>query len=233
MVVTQNGLGEGRSGRVRVRIILADDHSLVRDSLRQYLELLAEGVEVVDAGSLPDVLHHAGQAFDLILLDLQMPGMNGTRGVADARASFPDAPIVVISGFTDPAVIRGAIANGANGYIPKTARGKSLVTALKLVMEGETYLPPSLLAEEAATQPDDPLPAAENGTPAPGGFEKLSPREASVLRLLISGKTNKEIGRGLDLQEVTVKVHLRNVYRKIKATNRTDAVRIALMRGWQ
>jgi DNA-binding NarL/FixJ family response regulator len=189
---------------------------------------------VVEAGSLPDVLRHVGQAFDLILLDLQMPGMNGTRGVADARTAFPDAPIVVISGFTDPAVIRGAIANGANGYIPKTARGKSLVTALKLVMEGETYLPPSLLAEDAAAQPDAPLPTGENGTSStPAGFEKLSPREAAVLRLLISGKTNKEIGRDLDLQEVTVKVHLRNVYRKIKATNRTDAVRIALMQGWQ
>lgn len=223
-----------------MRIILADDHSLVRDSLRQYLELLAEGVEIVEAGSLPEVLRHAGEAFDLVLLDLQMPGMNGPRSVADVRAKFADSPIVVISGFTDPAVIRAAMAHGANGYIPKTARGKSLVNALKLVMEGETYLPPSLLSEEAQAAPvfETPQPAPELKTGGGavggvnGGFEKLSEREAGVLRLLISGKTNKEIGRALDLQEVTVKVHLRNVYRKIKATNRTDAVRIALTQGW-
>lgn len=224
-----------------MRIILADDHSLVRDSLRQYLELLAEGVEVFEAGSLPDVLRHAGQTFDLILLDLQMPGMTGPRGVGDVRKAFPTSPIVVISGFTDPTVIRAAIAHGANGYIPKTARGKSLVTALKLVMEGETYLPPSLLTEEgvAPQVKYDTAPAAAAEKPCVNeantlqcGFEKLSPREAAVLRLLISGKTNKEIGRDLDLQEVTVKVHLRNVYRKIKATNRTDAVRIAMTLGW-
>lgn len=219
-----------------MRIILADDHSLVRDSLKQYLELLAESVDVVEAGSLPDVLRHGGQDVDLILLDLQMPGMAGARSVADVRDAFAGAPIVVISGFTDPTVIRAAIASGANGYIPKTARGKSLVTALKLVMEGETYLPPSLLAEE--TVAPQPSPETENKPGAKvfgatqAGFDKLSQREASVLRLLISGKTNKEIGRDLDLQEVTVKVHLRNVYRKIRATNRTDAVRIALTQGW-
>lgn len=223
-----------------MRIILADDHSLVRDSLRQYLELLADGVEIMEAGSLPEVLHYAGQAFDLVLLDLQMPGMAGPRSVADVRAAFATSPIVVISGFTDPAVIRAAMAHGANGYIPKTARGKSLVNALKLVMEGETYLPPSLLAEETQGQPvfETPQRAPELKTGGGavsgfnGGFEKLSQREAGVLRLLISGKTNKEIGRDLDLQEVTVKVHLRNVYRKIKAANRTDAVRIALTQGW-
>lgn len=223
-----------------MRIILADDHSLVRDSLRQYLELLAEGVEIVEAGSLPEVLRRAGEAFDLVLLDLQMPGMAGPRSVADVRAAFAASPIVVISGFTDPSVIRAAMAHGANGYIPKTARGKSLVNALKLVMEGETYLPPSLLAEEAQAAPvfetPQPPPELKTGSGAVdgfnGGFEKLSQREAGVLRLLMSGKTNKEIGRDLDLQEVTVKVHLRNVYRKIKATNRTDAVRIALTQGW-
>ncbi|MHB1206914.1 MAG: response regulator transcription factor, partial [Rhodospirillaceae bacterium] len=169
-----------------------------------------------------------------------MPGMTGPRGVGDVRKAFPTCPIVVISGFTDPTVIRAAIAHGANGYIPKTARGKSLVTALKLVMEGETYLPPSLLTEEGAAPQVkyDTAPAATTEKPGANaatiqcGFEKLSQREAAVLRLLISGKTNKEIGRDLDLQEVTVKVHLRNVYRKIKATNRTDAVRIAMTLGW-
>jgi len=220
-----------------VRIILADDHSLIRDSLRQYLDLLAEGVDVAEAASLPEVLAHSADKTppDLILLDLQMPGMNGPRSVADVRQTFADTPIVVISGYTDPNIIRAVMQNGANGYIPKTARGKSLITALKLVLEGETYLPPSLLEE--VNKAPAPVTSSGPGETAPQGppgsvFSKLSAREAEALRLLIEGKTNKGIGRVLNLQEVTVKVHLRNVYRKIKATNRTDAVRIAMQQGW-
>lgn len=218
-----------------MRIVLADDQSPVRDSLRQDLELLAERVELVEAGSLTEVLRHAGETYDLILLDLRMPGMTGPRNVAEVRSAFADTPLVVISDFTDPTVIRATIANGANGYIPKTARGKSLVNAIKVVLEGDTYLPASLLIGETG----EPTPTAFEAKgeaasqAAGGGFEKLSPREAAVLGLLITGKTNKEIGRDLGVQEVTVKVHLRNVYRKIKATNRTDAVRIAMTQGWR
>jgi DNA-binding NarL/FixJ family response regulator len=231
-----------------VRIIVADDHGLVRDSLRQYLEQLDTSVEIDDAASLHDVRTHADEKPDLVLLDLQMPGMNGPRSIADVRQMFPDSRIVVVSGLTDPVVIRSVIQYGANGYIPKTARGKSLVTALKLVLDGETYLPSALLEEAnslTASLPPGATPgfqengfasfgngSTDAGKPLAGGFEKLSVRESAALRLLISGKSNKEIARELDLQEVTVKVHLRNVYRKIKATSRTDAVRIALQQGW-
>jgi len=130
-----------------VRIILADDHGLVRDSLRQYVELLADTVEVTEAASLHDVRAYTGAKPDLVLMDMQMPGMNGPRSIGEVRQQFPDTPIVVVSGLTDPAVMRAVIQYGANGYIPKTARGKSLVTALKLVLDGETYLPPSILDE--------------------------------------------------------------------------------------
>jgi DNA-binding NarL/FixJ family response regulator len=230
---------------------LADDHGLVRDSLRQYLELLAAEVIISEAASLHDVRALGHEKPDLVLLDMQMPGMCGPRSIADVRELFPKAPIVVVSGLTDPAVIRAVIQYGANGYIPKTARGKSLVTALKLVLEGETYLPSALLEDPqpfpqpsgngvyvngAGAYPDSMLgeePVPDPGKAPSGGFEKLSAREAEALRLLISGKSNKEIARVLDLQEVTVKVHLRNVYRKIKATSRTDAVRIALQQGWR
>jgi len=216
-----------------MRIILADDHILVRESLRQFVEQLAEGTEVLEAGSLDEVRAHAGSQPDLIMLDMQMPGMKGPQSVGDVRQAFPGVPVAVISGLTDPVVIRAVIQAGANGYIPKTARGKSLIMALKMIIAGETYLPPSLLDGSAAQTTEEP--AAENAAPASpaGGFEKLSEREAAALRLLVTGKSNKEIARELDLQEVTVKVHLRNVYRKIKANSRTDAVRIAMTHGWQ
>ncbi len=102
------------------------------------------------------------------------------------------------------------------------------MTALKLVLAGETYLPPSLLDGAPIIETYDKTPQAGEG-----GFSKLSAREAEALRLLMGGKTNKEIAIALNLQEVTVKVHLRSVYRKIKAANRADAVRIAMQQGWR
>jgi two-component system, NarL family, nitrate/nitrite response regulator NarL len=218
---------------VLVRIILADDHSLMRDILRQYLDLMAADIDIVEADNLPGVLIHCSDKTppDLILLDLQMPGMNGPASVGEVRKAFPAAPIVVVSGLTQAPVIREAIQAGANGYIPKTTCGKSLVTALKLVLAGETYLPLNLLNESSAP-PTATTPTGASGD-AGNVFAKLTEREADVLRLLIAGRTNKEIGRTLSLQEVTVKVHLRNVYRKIKAANRAAAVRIAMEQGWR
>jgi len=214
-----------------MRVLLADDHGLIRDSLRQYLEMLAEDIEIVEGDSLYAVLAEAPMAPpDLILLDLHMPGMRGPASVADVRAAFPKSAIVVISGHADQASIRMALRHGANGFVPKTSRGKSLVTALKLVMAGETYVPPTLLAEEATPYVSPTSAVIDTGLSS--SFSNLTDRENEVLRLLIAGKSNKEIGRNLNLQEVTVKVHLRNIYRKIKANSRTDAVRIALQQGW-
>ncbi|MBL8629817.1 MAG: response regulator transcription factor [Rhodospirillaceae bacterium] len=211
-----------------MRIILADDHSLVRDSLRQYISMLSDQVDIQEAGDLNEVMALLDQNFkpDMILLDLQMPGMKGVDSISDVRKAFGKPLIVIISANADSAVIAGALRNGANGYIPKTMSGKSLVTALRLVLDGETYVPPALLnvSSMAAAAPVSAAPMAE----IPGGLSRLSHRESAVLRLLISGKSNKEIALKLDLQEVTVKVHLRNVYRKINATNRADAVRIIL-----
>jgi DNA-binding NarL/FixJ family response regulator len=216
-----------------MRILLADDHSLVRDALKPYLEGLAESVEIIEAGSLPEVIAHAanGASPELVLLDLHMPGMNGPRSIATVRERYPNASVVILSGYADRATITAALNEGARGYVPKTARGKSLVTALKLVLDGEIYLPPALIGEGGGL-PAAEAPQSSAEIPASGPLAKLSPRESSILRLLIAGKTNKEIARDLDLQEITVKVHLRNVYRKIEASNRADAVRIAMMQGW-
>lgn len=219
-----------------MRIVVADDHSLMRDILRQYLEHLADAPEVSEAGSLPEVLAHGSDdpPPELILLDLQMPGMDGPRSIAEVRRQFPEVPVVVISATEEPRVIREVIQAGANGYIPKTTRGKSVVTALKLVLAGETYVPTTLLGELSSSSSG--VGRASGGAAIAsqgGGFDKLSEREAGVLRLLIAGNKNKEIARDLTLQEVTVKVHLRNIYRKIGATNRADAVRIAFQCGWQ
>ncbi|MBF0335032.1 MAG: response regulator transcription factor [Alphaproteobacteria bacterium] len=206
-----------------MKIILADDHRLVRDGLKPFLEELGGGVEVVDAATADEALAAAGQgrAPGLILLDLNMPGMNGLAGLARLRACRPDVPIVILSGDVSRALVTEAVQAGAAGYIPKTIGGPGLVNALRLVLGGETYLPPCALN-------DDPPPVA---APA-SGLALLSDRERQVLGLLIQGLTNKEIARQLDLAEITIKIHLRNVYRKIGAANRAQAVRIAMTAGW-
>lgn len=216
-----------------MKILLADDHDLVRDGLKPYLEQLEDSVTIIEAGSLEGVLNVAEEdsELDLILLDLHMPGMDGLNSIAKVVETFDGVPLVVISGYFDGDVITGSIQRGARGFVPKTARGKSLISALRLVLDGETYVPPAMVSGESggnATEPGPPKAIDEENV-----LSKLSAREMSILKLLIDGKTNKEIARELDLQEITIKVHLRNAYRKIGASNRADAVRIAFQCGWQ
>lgn len=213
-----------------MNVLLADDHGLMRDALRHYVVQLDAAASVHEAADLDGVrtwAAHQPQP-DLILLDLQMPGMDGLESVAEVRGLCPNAAIVVVSAHDDRTVIVEAIRRGANGYVPKTMGGKSVLTALRLVLAGETYIPASVLGG-SHTAPSSPV------APSPGNFPgslgKLSAREADVLRELIGGRSNKEIARLLNVQETTVKVHLRNVYRKIKANNRVDAVRIVLSQG--
>lgn len=210
-------------------ILFADDHELIREAVKPYLMQLVENVKVAEAGSY-------GQAFDvatklkasdahllLVLLDLTMPGLPSDdifSGLRKIKLILPDIPLVVFSGNEDPNVIREAIASGAQGFVPKSTRGRSLVNALRLVLAGEVYVPPVMAAAAAAAEP---VAAAQ----AP---EELSARELESLRMLVRGMSNKEIARELGLQAVTVKLHLRKAYRKIGAANRLEAVRIAVER---
>ena len=214
------GYSHRMTTQASLRVVLADDHDLIRDGLQPYLERLADVVEVLEATTFQEVVKYAQSEppIGLILLDLQMPGMNGAASVADVCKVFPGIPVVVISGSSDNNTITAALGFGASGFIPKTTRGKSLVAALKMVLSGENYVPP-LMLRQGFEQSDHPL-------------SKLSGREAATLRLLMGGKTNKEIARDMELQEITVKVHLRSIFRKIGAANRTDAVRIAMLQGW-
>lgn len=219
-----------------MRVLLADDHSLVREAIKPWLEALAPVMEILEAGSLAEALAYklAPPMPELILLDLHMPGMNGTASIGTVRETFPSAAVVIVSGSADKATITAALNAGARGYVPKTSRGRSLVNALRMVLAGETYLPTEIITDGPVADPSVQVPGQLPGMPAvrTGLLEKLSKREASALRLLIAGKTNKQIARDLEIEEITVKVHLRNVYRKIEASNRADAVRIAMMEGW-
>lgn len=209
-----------------MRILLADDHDLVRDTIEEFLKRLDQDLTVLHAATLPQALEQARKAddLDLVLLDLRMPGMNGLAGLKTMQAARPGVPIVVLSGETQPDTIRSALQAGAAGFLPKTMRGTAMLTALRLVLAGERYIPDIMLADPAAGSPEAP------GSDAV--LAAITPREREVMGLLVQGLPNKEIGRRLNIEVVTVALHLRSIYRKLGVTSRTQAVRMALQQGW-
>ncbi|CCG42255.1 response regulator transcription factor [Magnetospirillum molischianum] len=212
-----------------MRILVADDHKLVRDGLRPFLRELDSEAEIIDAASLEEAVAaiEGAPRPDLVLLDLMMPGMTGLDGLTRIKTLAPGIPVVIVSGYSSRDHVQAAVQAGAAGFIPKTVGGNAMVNALRLVLSGETYLPSSSFFETTGSAP-----AAVRQTGAPPPFDRLSRREGEILAQLIEGRTNKEIAQALNLQEITIKVHLRNVYRKIGAANRAQAVRIALQSGW-
>lgn len=219
-----------------MNILIADDHNLVREGLKPFLEELADSVDILEASSFPDAWDKANSRNDisLILLDLRMPGMNGFDGVIKMCNSFQTIPVVVISGHFNRQDVLEVIECGAAGYIPKTTSGSAMINALRLVLSGEKYIPSAAFHEGDATEDASLIqrPPTQDAL-TEGPLSRLSDREKEILGHLIDGNTNKEIARILGLQEITVKVHLRNIYRKMEASNRAQAVRIALENGWK
>ena len=199
-----------------MRLILADDHDLVRDAIAAILK--GSGCrEVRTASSFTEAAQIVAQegAFDLAILDYDMPGMNGLEGMKQMLKSHPDMPVAILSGAAKPEVARAAIEAGAIGFLPKTLPAKSIGSAVSLMASGSVFAPIELM--RAASSPT---------------IDKLSTRESEVLRGICAGKTNKEIARDLGLQEVTVKLHVRTLTRKMNARNRTQAAMMARELKW-
>ena len=220
-------------------IILADDHKLVRDGLTPFLEELDDNVNVIEAASFEHAMKAAKQARDLqlIILDLGMPGMNGLAGVRQMMESYPNVPVVILSGTHDQSAILKAFNLGIAGFIPKSAGSGVMMSALQLVMAGERYIPSQILVGAAIQDADRRQAATTLATPSTRSinaarFEKLSKREQHVLELLAGGMTNKEIARSIDLQEATIKIHVKNIYRKMGVNNRVQAVRMVIQPDW-
>jgi two-component system nitrate/nitrite response regulator NarL len=212
---TGQNRSDGRSNSDAMRILRADDHELVRDSLAAFLR--ASGFEEVEvAGTLDEAVtsFRAWGGFDAVLLDLNMPGMGGLDGLRKMQAVAGDVPVAIISGATQPAKVQAAIDAGAQGFLPKTMPVKSITAAIRFMAAGEIYLPYNLMQQTAE--------ADTHG---------LKPRERDVLRGLSEGLSNKEIALKLDLQEVTVKLHVKTLSRKLNARNRTHAAMIARDNG--
>ena len=194
-----------------MRILVADDHDLVRETIAAFLKAEAQA-EVHTAGSLPEALDvvAAEGSFDLVLLDYNMPGMNGLDGLAEMRAANDDKPVAILSGTSTRTLAEEAIAAGAAGFVPKTLASKSMVSAARFMAAGEIYAPFQLVQKSAAAASD-----------------LLTPREFDVLQGICKGQSNKEIALSYDLHEATVKLHVKTLCRKLGAKNRTHAAMIA------
>lgn len=211
-----------------MRVAVADDHPLYREALRLRLERLLEPVEVFEAGTLDELLRmSAGTPFDLILVDLWMPGLGPGPAIQTLLDACPESPVVLMSGAASAADVKHAVDLGVRGFLPKTMPPKQLDAAISIVASGGTYVPAEILMGAAS------YPTPQGGTADLRQLiaDVLTPREQEVLLRLASGLSNKEIGRQLELAEVTVKLHVRQILRKINARNRSEAASIATRAG--
>lgn len=207
----QDGRDMTTGRKIAMRILIADDHGLVRETIVAFLA--GEGFsDVRGAASLDEAVALARQSgpFDLVLLDYNMPGMGGLAGLEAMATVNGGKPVAIMSGTATPDIAEEAIENGAAGFVPKTMGSKSMVAAIHFMLAGEVYAPFAFLNQERS----------QTST-------VLSPRELDVVRGICQGKSNKEIARDHDLQEVTVKLHVKTMSRKLGAKNRTHAAMIA------
>jgi DNA-binding NarL/FixJ family response regulator len=205
-----------------MQVLIADDHPLYREALRAQVERLLPSAQIIEVSSLDAAIQAAkggGEAFRLFLLDYHMPGMSHDA-LKQFASTFPGVPIAVVSGTANSADIRAVIQAGAHGFIPKTASGPHLQHALQLLLAGGTSVPADILLP--ANEPVAPAAA-----PAAPWLPTLTSRELEVLRGVARGLSNKQIGRELDLAEVTIKLHLRAIFRKIGARSRAEAAVMA------
>lgn len=207
-----------------MKILVADDHPLYREAVTTQIRRLYPDADVDQVGTFDDIMASArrgGGTYDLFLVDFHMPGMM-EPGIANLSAAFPGIPIAVISGTASTEDVRASIRAGARGFVSKTATGDHLAHTIQLVVSGGTSVPADALSSSPL------LSTVGNG---PEWLSRLSPREREVLAAVTRGISNKQIGRELNLAEVTVKLHLRAIFRKTGARTRSEAAVLATKAG--
>ena len=199
----------GRSNRtLLMRLLLVDDHPPIRDALTLLLRKLDRQIRVDEAGDCAEAIAHADRQYDLIVLDMKLPGLNGLDALAAIREAFPATRVCVLSGDEDPDLVHRAIEQGAMGYITKSSTSEVIIQALRLVLADSVYLPEKVL----------------RAAPDRGRIEGLTARQMDVVRRLVEGKPNKIIAQELDISESTCKLHVSDILRKLDLDNRVQLV---------
>lgn len=210
-----------------IRVVLADDHPVIRNGIRDFLEeegdiqVVAEAATGVEAVKL--VVEHGP---DVAVLDIQMPEMTGIEATRQIKAQAPEVRVLVLTAYDDDPYIFAMLQAGASGYILKNARSEELVRAVRTVAAGGSALDPLVTAKVMAQ--------LGSGKPlgAQASVEGLTQRELEVLRLAAKGHTNRAIGHELGISDRTVQGHLANIFGKLGVTTRTEAVLLAMKQGW-
>ena len=216
-----------------MQVLIADDHRLVADALAEYLKVIDPEVEVTKVETLYQAAESISPsgAFDLVLLDLGMPGMNGLEGLTILRDRFPEVPVAMISGIASLRQILDAFSRGAVGFLPKDLSPATIIKALELILSGEIYVPSKIVSEQAVHDAVSGKRANDSWEPG-NPLNRLTAREREVLSFLVKGHSNREIAREIGTKEVTVAFHLGGVFKKLEVSNRTQAAATALMLGW-
>jgi DNA-binding NarL/FixJ family response regulator len=216
-----------------MKILVVDDHVLIRQAMHGMLKKLRRDVVVLEAANSEKAMQIIDDQPDvsLILLDLSLPDRDGFSVLADLRALYPAIAVVVVSAIQDPGNVMKALDLGALGYIPKSAQGDVILGALRLVISGGIYVPPEILIRSASATAFEKY--QSNGLPNASDYMGLTDRQLDVLGLMMQGKSNKTICRILQLAEPTVKNHVTAILKTLNVTNRTEAVVAANNLGWK
>ena len=206
---------------IKYKIVIADDHALVRGGLELVVKMAVPNAEIFQANSFDETINVLNSNFsiDLVLLDLMMPGM-WHDSIQSITSQFPDVPIVIVSVKEDFESIHNSISLGASGFIPKTSAPEVTISAIQLVLAGGVYVPPHVLKPQ--TDPTEFNETSNNYD----SINRLSKRQKQVLDLISLGKSNQNIADDLGLTIPTIKMHVSAIFKKLNVKNRTEAVSI-------
>jgi two-component system, NarL family, nitrate/nitrite response regulator NarL len=202
-----------------MKLLIVDDHPFLRDGLAALLMQIGPDTTVLQARDASEGIALVDNHLDLdvIILDLAMPGMEGLQALSEFGRKRPDLPVIVLSSSEDPRDVRRALASGALGYVPKSASQHVLLSAIRLVLNGDLYVPPLILDEKAGT-------IVRRASNAEGESSRLlTARQIEILTLLSEGKPNKTIAAAFELSEKTVKAHITAIFKALNVVNRTQA----------
>lgn len=208
-----------------IRVLIVDDHLVVREGLQLILSLEADIAVVGEAADGATAVRLAGELQpDVVLMDLRMPGMDGLEAIGHMRAQWPEIAIIILTTYNEDALLRQGLQAGARSFLLKDTDRETLFRTIRAAARGETLLQPEILQRALHPQP------AERGATAVAD-ETLTEREIMVLTAVARGDRNKEIAQQLGVAERTVKAHLTNIYNKLGVESRAEAIAVAMQRG--